>query len=317
MYKREKRPRSTPRIIFVVYVNGQMSLIIYASELSACVGMNKYKSVEEVRLSVWQRWDPPSFRVACEPQKSAEEVFASLGPSVRNLVSRAVSSETEHAATTIVENAMNEKANVATDKAVEAIRLAKSKKQNVDDACKPLVGGPEIAVAIETKLKPDCSATDVKRVIDSVLVKDVKEAKESVVREVNTRRGIQNEHKGIASYEKSKRVKLSDKNSTFYKKRIGETGLGTPVFVGGRVDGLTPDKVIEVKCRRNHFFNTLPIYEKVQIQTYLFLTSRSVAEVVQKYDGATRSDEYAVDIEFWGEVCAKALVFASELEKLF
>ena len=292
-----------------------MSLVIFASEMSACVGMNKYKSVEDAKLSVWQRWDPPSFRAASKPQKSAEEVFASLGPSVRDLVSRAVSSETERAATNIVENAMNEKANVATDEAVDAILLAKSKKQSVEDACKNLVGGPEIAIALEKKLKQDCGATDVKRAIDSVLVKDVEEAKESVVREVNTRRGIKNEHRGIASYEKSKRVKLSDKNSKFHIKRIGETTLGTPVSVGGRVDGLTPDKVVEVKCRRNHFFNTLPIYEKVQIQAYLFLTSRRVAEVVQKYDGLTRSDEYASDIGFWSEVCDKALIFASGLEK--
>lgn len=29
-----------------------MALVLYASELSACVGMNKYKSVEEAKMSV-------------------------------------------------------------------------------------------------------------------------------------------------------------------------------------------------------------------------------------------------------------------------
>lgn len=297
-----------------------MALVLFASELAACIGMNKYKSVQEATMSVWQRWNPPSFRDAYKQQKTPEEVFASLGPNVCNLVTRAVASETEHSATNIVRNElMNEKANFTiSDQTIEVIRLAKSKKQSVDvdKACEPLVGAREIAETLNRNVQQDCSAADIKRVIDSVLVKDVEEATASVVREVNTRRGTKNEHNGIESYEKSKRVKLVDKNSKFHKKRIGETNLGTPVFVGGRVDGLTPDKVVEIKCRRNRIFDTLPLYEKVQTQAYLFLTGRPVVEVMQKYDGMTRVDEYDYDAEFWNDVREGALVFASELEHL-
>ena len=301
-----------------------MALILYASELAACVGMNKYKSAEDVKPLVWERWDPLSFRSASErdsvTQKSGEEVFAALGQTVHSLVTRAVLSETERTATNIVQDAMHQTANATTpttDKAVEQIRLAKSKGDgNIDEACKTLVGSREIAVALNKSLEKDCSAADIRRVIDRVLVKDVKEARETVVREVNTRRGVQNEHKGIASYEKSKRIKLSDKNSKFYKKCIGETDSGTSVYVGGRVDGLAPDRVIEVKCRRSHFFKSLPIYEKVQTQAYLFLTEKPLVEVVQKLDGVVCSDEYGVDTDFWADVCVKALKFASDLENL-
>jgi len=288
-----------------------MALIIYASELAACVGMNKYKSVEDAKMDVWRRWDAPSFHRASSV-KSPEEVYSSLRPGVQKLVSRAVSSETEKAATNVVQVALNEKANTVTAEAVQAIVVAASKKQPVDEACKTLVGSREIAESLN-KI-PSCSAADVKRVIDNVLVKDVKEARESVVREVNTRRGTQNEHKGIASYEKSKSVKLHGKNSKFYKTNIGQTGAGTAVYVGGRVDGLTDNKVVEVKCRRNHLFNTLPLYEKVQTQAYLFLTGKNTVEVLQKYDGCTRSDEYTADPDFWNDVCAVALEFASDLE---
>ncbi|CAM9180875.1 unnamed protein product, partial [Ectocarpus sp. 12 AP-2014] len=225
-----------------------MSLCIYASELSACVGMNKYKSVEDAKMGVWRRWDTPSFREASErnliaPHKTDEEMFASTTPSVQKLVSTAVSSETEKAATKIVE-----------------------------------------------------------RVIENVRVKDLKEVSDSVVTVVNCRRGTQNEHKGIASYENATRVKLHGKNLKFYKKCIGETSAGTKVCVGGRVDGLTNDKVVEVKSRRSRLFKTLPIYEKVQVQAYMFLTDKPVAEVVQKYDGMMRSDEHVADTEFWDAV---------------
>lgn len=163
-----------------------MALIIYASELAACVGMNKYKSVEDAKMDVWRRWDSPSFHRASSV-KSPDEVYSSLRPTVQKLVSRAVSSETEKAATNVVQVALNEKANTVTPEAIEAIVVAASKKQSVDEACKTLVGSREIAESLNNF--PSCSAADVKRVIDNVLVKDVKEARESVVREVNTRRG--------------------------------------------------------------------------------------------------------------------------------
>jgi hypothetical protein len=297
-----------------------MARILYASELAACVGMNKYKSVEDAKIDVWRRWDSPSFHRAskrnCSVQRTPKELYSSLGPSVHKLVSRAVSSETEKGATDVVDVALNEKANKVTGEAIKAILSAASTKESLDEACQTLVGSREVAESLNKSLTQNCSAADVKRVIDSVLVKDVKEARESVVREVNTRRGTQNEHRGIASYEKSKRVKLHGKNSDFYKKSIGKSTAGTLVYVGGRVDGLTDDKVVEVKCRRNHLFSTLPMYEKVQTQAYLFLTGKDTIEVLQKYDGVTRSDEYVVDAEFWEEVCGAALRFATDLELL-
>ena len=317
-----RNPECVQYIKHIIYSTFKMALIVYASEIAACVGMNKYKSVEDAKMDVWQRWDSSSFHraFAGKPsvQKSPEEVFSSLAPSVQKLVSNAVSSGTEKGATQVVQAALKEKANTVTPETqlVKAIVLSASKKESVDDACKTLVGSRQIVESLNNSLTENCSAADVKRVIDSVLVKDVKEARESVVHTVNCKRGIQNEHKGIASYEKSKRVKLHGKNSNFYKKCIGQSTFGTPVYVGGKVDGLTDDKVVEIKCRRNHLFNTLPLYEKVQTQAYLFLTGKDTVEVLQKYDGYTRSDEYMADAEFWGKVCHKALSFASDLESM-
>lgn len=294
-----------------------MAIIIYASELAACVGMNKYKCVEDAKMEVWRRWDAPSLHLALTGdsliKKTPEEIYSSLDPSVKKLVSQAVFAGTENAATAVVEAALNEKANTVTPETIEAIASAASRNETVDAACETLVGSRDIAEKLNNI--PAFSTADARRVIDSVKIKDVPELANSVVREVNTLRGTKNEDAGIASYERSKRVKLHGKNSTFYKKFIGKNSFGTSVYVGGRVDGLTDDKVVEVKCRRNHLFNTLPVYEKVQTQAYLFLTGKHTVEVVQKYDARTRSDEYVADPHFWNQVCEAALAFASDLEK--
>lgn len=167
-----------------------MALVLYASDLAACVGMNKYRSVEDARLCVWERWDPSSFRDASERglsvPKTPAEIVSSLGTSVWKLVSTAVSLNTEKAATDIVDSVMKEKANTDTKKAVDAILAAKLDKQKVTDACKALVGAQVVADTLHKSLTEGCVAADVERLIDNVLVQDVKEVKKSVVREVNT-----------------------------------------------------------------------------------------------------------------------------------
>ena len=62
-------------------------------------------------------------------------------------------------------------------------------------------------------------------------------------------------------------------DSTFYKKQMGEID-GVPWYVGGKIDALSADgkTVIEIKNRINRLFmRQTPVYERVQVQTYLEL----------------------------------------------
>lgn len=63
---------------------------------------------------------------------------------------------------------------------------------------------------------------------------------------------------------------------TFYKQKMGEidTGVGTlPWFLGGKVDAVSDDGtlVIEIKNRVHRLFRKAPLYEEIQIQSYLEL----------------------------------------------
>ena len=60
---------------------------------------------------------------------------------------------------------------------------------------------------------------------------------------------------------------------TFYKKLMGNIN-GTPWYIGGKIDGISENgkTVIEIKNRINRLFmRQIPIYEKIQVQTYLDL----------------------------------------------
>lgn len=73
---------------------------------------------------------------------------------------------------------------------------------------------------------------------------------------------------------------------TFYKKCLGEVN-GQEVWVGGRIDAITPDRslVLEVKNRIRKLFYNIPFYEHIQVQTYLELLDVDNGAVVEVLRG--------------------------------
>jgi hypothetical protein len=61
-------------------------------------------------------------------------------------------------------------------------------------------------------------------------------------------------------------------DDTFYRSPIGEVN-GVTIFVGGKVDAISQDgsMVVEIKNRINRLFFKIPVYEIIQVQTYLQL----------------------------------------------
>jgi hypothetical protein len=80
-------------------------------------------------------------------------------------------------------------------------------------------------------------------------------------------------------------------DDTFYRSLVGEIN-GVQIFVGGKVDAISQDgcTVIEIKNRINRLFYKLPLYEIIQVQTYLHLLphvqSAKLVECLTKDDGA-------------------------------
>jgi hypothetical protein len=69
---------------------------------------------------------------------------------------------------------------------------------------------------------------------------------------------------------------------TTYKKHMGDID-GTPWYIGGQIDALADDgsAVIEIKNRVNHLFGRVPVYERLQVQTYLELLDLDRGLVVE------------------------------------
>ena len=93
-------------------------------------------------------------------------------------------------------------------------------------------------------------------------------------------------------------------------------GLVRPSNQGNKAtDGnkATCGKIVEVKCRRGRFFDSVPLYELVQIHAYMFLTRRKSCDLVQKFGPHIRITGVEFDKMFWAGVRGRAVAAARAL----
>ncbi len=95
-------------------------------------------------------------------------------------------------------------------------------------------------------------------------------------------------------------------DDTFYRSHVGEID-GVHIFVGGKVDAISKDgsTVIEIKNRINRLFYKLPLYEIIQVQTYLHLLPTvkraRLVECLTKEDGTVQMNMIPIerDQDMW------------------
>lgn len=295
--------------------------MLFVSELGAAVGRNRYQTPQETLAKIWKRIAPDSFRAMQRESRvrTEGEVLRSLA--IAEDLAAAVGLQEEASASAKAAEIMTKPLVKATVENTQRVRALLQKK-DVGKLVKVLYTRDisivaqkkqEAAVA-ELIKKPEVTEADVIKLIEQPRIADCEEATRVVKGAVNKRRGTRNEDKGIAGYEQTTGVAVKGKNDKFYKANLGTED--NPCWIGGRVDGLTADKVVEVKSRRNRFFNFLPEYERCQITIYMHLTDRPACDLVQRFNGDVRVDTYEFDQEYWDRLVEDILDFNDDLLNL-
>jgi hypothetical protein len=131
-----------------------------------------------------------------------------------------------------------------------------------------------------------------------------------------TERGKDAEEEMLERLEKILDKKITKRNDKFYKKYF-DYGDGKRFLVGGKVDGITEDNIlVEVKNRQYRLFPEIPIYEKIQVHVYMFLTGISECHVVQ-FHGEDES-RFLVNFqeEFWTDISERLTSFVETVRKI-
>lgn len=112
---------------------------------------------------------------------------------------------------------------------------------------------------------------------------------------VSKQRGIQNETAILNNYETQRNVRVTERNARMYRKDCGSYQLI------GKIDGYveSQNRVVDSK-ERTRPWPKVPLYDEIQLRTYMILTGAAEAELVERFpDGTTRTTKYMNDVEKW------------------
>jgi hypothetical protein len=225
-------------------------IMIFASELAACLGQNRYTTINETVSKIWKRVDLDSYKTA----------------SKRNTV--------------IEKKTINETLN-------ENVLLKESISKEFFEKKKLHVGN-----SIEMEKKITQIFETINEPVNVDLIKDIKSF-------IQTTRGTRDEDSSLNDLEKKKGVEIEKRNNKLYIKTI-VTDFGESFLLAGRVDGITKNgELVEMKNRQYKFFKEIPIYEKIQIHAYMFLTDKQSIQFVQNFNDESVSEVVTFDLDFW------------------
>ncbi len=257
-----------------VYTPGK-ELLIHASKLASCAGMNFFQDPLEL-AEEWRQ----TISGEKEPIFDVDAGIAALPCKVRGLI---------HAAKTSVYETPQEA--VA---AVEEIKKAVEKEEEEEE---------EKEKEEEEKEEEEKEKIEEKKKIEADHII------EHVRSQVYTQHGTQKE----ASVLKAIGARKSGWYNKARQPIIMLDDL--EVYVGGRLDGSCAEtgRIVEVKTRMRRFMG-VPKYEKVQVHAYMHILGMREAELVEMYGGETRRHVVEFDDEFWAGVVDRVYLFVRDLD---
>lgn len=121
---------------------------------------------------------------------------------------------------------------------------------------------------------------------------------EEVRGKVSKQRGINNETKILDTYEIDRDVKVTERNTKMCRKDFGTFKLV------GRIDGYvaSENRIVDSK-ERTRFWNTVPLYDEIQLRCYMALIGATEAELIERFpDGKTRHTKFMNDPVKWASI---------------
>ena len=130
----------------------------------------------------------------------------------------------------------------------------------------------------------------------------------------NKQMGIHFEKSALKTYEERFNVKIDSVNN-YVKNSFKQDGLYN-WFVGGRVDGVIGfDRIIEIKNRKKGFYPCIPLYEILQVYTYMYAMSVKQASLVEMFEGDIKETRFVYSSGFESFALTKLTKFCEFMEE--
>ncbi len=95
--------------------------------------------------------------------------------------------------------------------------------------------------------------------------------------------------------------KISHRNAEKFIREIIIDSVRIKII--GKIDGRDEQgNIVETKNRRNRLFSVIPLYEKVQLEVYMWLTDTKQTTHIQNYNGKSKVTRYDHDDTIWNKI---------------
>lgn len=135
-----------------------------------------------------------------------------------------------------------------------------------------------------------------------------------VVSTTNKTHGINNENNVLSKYEAESGLKITSGQENMVYKFSQDENIGIDWIIHGKYDGFTScGKLIEAKKRQKGLFKKLRDYEKVQIQTYMYMKGVNKGSLVESYSSKNNMTIHIIDVDYEEEYMQEFVI--SRLKK--
>ncbi len=193
-------------------------------------------------------------------------------------------------------------------------RNALREKTNIENTLAQMSATTAVAEAVAAD--PDEMQRKLKDILESPDIAKDESLAADIQSFVYTERGKNAEESSLNRTEEQIEQKIQQRNARYYKKYI-EYAPGSRLQIGGRVDGITEDgQLVEMKNRQRRLFSTVPLYEKIQVHAYMYLTDIHECRLVQCFKDKTSTTMVRFDEVFWTDITQRLTVLARRLDEL-
>lgn len=262
--------------MYLFKMTDQEKIIIYASYLASVAGYNKYETKDNILASLI---DKNPFLTNNESGKPEPKMKETILSSLESMSSEKISKLANelNLKDTADANDIEQEIKIKTNKAKLSNTNAESKQE-----LKILTQGKEELTKLTDLMEDD----------------------------IKMSRGTLGEKDDLDKLQKDDK-KVTNRNDKTYSKILFCHGK-YPVEIRGKIDGMMDGKIIETKKRRNKLFNYIPIYEKIQLECYIWLTGIENVIHVENYDNESVETQYIHDEKLWNECIQKTKEFLND-----
>ena len=161
---------------------------------------------------------------------------------------------------------------------------------------------------LKSSLDPHLKENESRAILQKNLSSN-KELSECLEKDLTVERGNCKEKINLDNLEKRKKQKIFNRNDKLYVEKIYECDKYI-LYIRGKIDGYNGEQLVETKNRKKRLFNTIPIYEKVQMNIYMHMLNITECIHNESYDDESNDTNIKYDNELWDEI-------VTELKEVF